>query len=671
MQIRDLVLYSKAGQKRILPFRVGGISIITGSSETGKSALIDIVDYCLGSSTCNIPIGPIRDVVDWYALRLQFSSSQVFIARKSPPPNRQTTNVAFWHEAREVEILDAIPQQNTTIEAVEAYINSKLGISPNLHIPPIGQTRSPLEANFRHALLFCFQTQNDLTSRDELFHRQNENYGQMNFAIKDTLPYFLEAVREDSLRLEYELTQAKRELKIAQRELIDAEAIRGEGISNAVRLVSEAVQVGLLDDIDNMPENLSELIQLLQQAVQWNPPENLLLSDAENPGFARLERLQSQVNELQEQLTRKQNEIHAAETYAKEAEGYEVAARQQELRLESVGLFDHLLKNSTHDSATCPLCSQQLPESIPNVEAIRKSLQNVKQELDFVDRDRPQLREYIEGLLEEREGIRQRLRITFREIEGILQEQEEAGQRRQYILDRTRTVGRISLWLESAVFSDETFELESKVKLAETQIQEIQALLDPEEKQDRLFSALNRISLQMTQWAAQLQLEHADGQTPVNLNLNQATVIIDSPERRIPLHLIGSGKNVEGYHLITHLALHKYFVDKNRPTPRFLFLDQPSQVYFPGSLNHPTSIGETETVKLTGSIEDLDDQDQESVKQLFNFVFNIFDQFLTPNFQIIIMDHANLTDDQRFQDALVEIWRGNRKLVPVEWFSNQ
>jgi hypothetical protein len=670
MQICDVILYSRNGQKRILPLRVGGISIITGSSSTGKSSLIDIVDYCLGRSTCNIPFGPIRDAVDWYALRLQFPSSQIFVARKSPPANRQTTNIAFLLEAEEVEIPEVIPQQNTTMEAIETHINNKLGISPNLNTPPMGQTRSPLAANFRHALLCCFQTQNDLTSREELFHRQNDNNGQMLLAIKDTLPYFLEAVREDSLRLEHDLTQAKRELKVAQRELADTEAIKGEGISNAVRLVSQAIQVGLLEDIQDMPSELSELTQLLQQAMQWNPPEDLLFSNSEIPDLTRLDRLQNQVRELQEHERRKKNEILAAETYAQEADGYEAAAHQQELRLESVGLFDNLLKNDPHDSVTCPLCSQHVSEPIPSVEAIRSSLQNIKQELDFVNRDRPQLREYIEQIQEEKEDIRQRLQITFREIEGIIREQEAAEQWRQQNFSRSRTIGRISLWLENAVFSDETFELESKVILAEGRVQEIQTLLDPEEKQDRLASALNRISLQMTQWAAQLGLEHADGQTPVHLNLSRATVIVDSPDRTIPLSLIGGGANVQGYHLITHFALHKYFIDRNRPTPRFLFLDQPSQVYFSNLQNLSLNEEEIERIKETGSIESFSDQDREAVKQLFDFIFAVFDQSLAANFQIIITDHVNLLDSPSFQDALVEVWRDGMKLVPTEWLNN-
>lgn len=670
MQIRDLVLYSHNGERRVLPFRTRAVNIITGESRTGKTALIDIVDYCLGRSSCNIPVGPIRDSVAWYALRLEFPSSQVFVARQCPPVNQNSTNAAFLLESAEVVIPERITQQNMTSDAVETYINHKLGISPNLNTPPSGQTRPPLQANFRHALFLCFQSQNDLTSRDQLFHRQGEGNNQVLLAIKDTLPYFLGVIREDALALEQELVLIKRELRTAQRELEEAESIRGEGLRNAVQLASQAMTVGLLETQD-IPNSLSDLIELLQQASRWTAPDMISFSeDNSSPNLDRLERLRDRARELQEELNRKRNEILEAERFAQEADGYSVAAHQQELRLESIGLFDNLLRNNPHDGASCPLCSQRLPEPVPQAQAIRNSLQNIQQDLALVERDRPHLREHIGELQRQQESIRQRLQNTHREIEGILAELATPRQSYEQALGQSHVVGRISLWLENAVFTDETIELRNRITQAENRIREIEALLDSEEKQARLISALNRIGLQMTQWAGQLQLEHADGQTPVSLNINRGTIIVDSPQRPIPLNQIGSAENWLGYHLIAHLALHKFFIDNNRPTPHFLFLDQPTQVYFPDISNPNVRSGrnDLEAFESTGSIENLNDQDREAIKRLFNFIFSVVES-LSPSFQVIITDHANLTDDARFQESIVEIWRDGRKLVPTDWLN--
>ena len=52
LQILDIVVYSHEGESRALSLRPGATNVITGASKTGKSALIDIVDYCFGSGEC-------------------------------------------------------------------------------------------------------------------------------------------------------------------------------------------------------------------------------------------------------------------------------------------------------------------------------------------------------------------------------------------------------------------------------------------------------------------------------------------------------------------------------------------------------------------------------------------------------------------------------------------
>lgn len=61
MQIRELVLYGYNGKVRHLPFALGKVNIITGRSKSGKSAIGDIIDYCMGGDSCNIADGIVRD----------------------------------------------------------------------------------------------------------------------------------------------------------------------------------------------------------------------------------------------------------------------------------------------------------------------------------------------------------------------------------------------------------------------------------------------------------------------------------------------------------------------------------------------------------------------------------------------------------------------------------
>ena len=59
-----------------------GLNIITGRSSTGKSALIEIFDYCTGSSWNTIPEGVITDNAYIYFVILEAHEVQLVLARK-------------------------------------------------------------------------------------------------------------------------------------------------------------------------------------------------------------------------------------------------------------------------------------------------------------------------------------------------------------------------------------------------------------------------------------------------------------------------------------------------------------------------------------------------------------------------------------------------------------
>jgi hypothetical protein len=126
---------------------------------------------------------------------------------------------------------------------------------------------------------------------------------------------------------------------------------------------------------------------------------------------------------------------------------------------------------------------------------------------------------------------------------------------------------------------------------------------------------------------------------------------------------MGGGKNWLGCHMIALLSLHRHFVQEQRPVPGFLILDQPSQVYFPSIQDYRALSGTTEDTARS-------DADLDAVRRLFDLLFALCNS-LSHNFQIIVLEHANLPDKQ-FQDALVEQpWTGigAHALVPDTWIA--
>jgi hypothetical protein len=194
-QILDIVLYGFDGQQRVLSLRPGQLNIITGASKTGKTALIEIIDYCLASDECRIPEGIIRRTVEWVALRLQVTEGQIFIARRMPPRGGTASPDVYYDLQKEIEIPEhSALRQTTNRPTLEALLTQHAGISENIH-QPSAQTRQPLTANVRHALFFSFQQQSEVISNRHLFHKQSDQF--IPQAIKDVLPYFLGAVEDD------------------------------------------------------------------------------------------------------------------------------------------------------------------------------------------------------------------------------------------------------------------------------------------------------------------------------------------------------------------------------------------------------------------------------------------------------------------------------------------
>jgi hypothetical protein len=86
------------------------------------------------------------------------------------------------------------------------------------------------------------------------------------------------------------------------------------------------------------------------------------------------------------------------------------------------------------------------------------------------------------------------------------------------------------------------------------------------------------------------------------------TIIADTTTGPVPMAEMGSGQNWRWCHFLAHLALHKRCVDKGRPVPRFLILDQPTQVYYPAERD------------AGGSLDVLKDADRGGVVRIFRWL---------------------------------------------------
>ena len=631
MQILELVLYSKNGQKRVINFNTGKVNIITGKSKSGKSAVGDIIDYCLGSSGCNIADGVIRECVSWYGLLLQIDNSKVFVARKNPSPDRQTTNASFYLAGKDIKSPDKVAA-NCTREDIVEKLSRLIGIEENQSITQAGQTRSPFNANIRHALLYCFQNQNEIATRSYLFHKQAESHTTPD--LKATMPYFLGATDTRALQLEAERKEKTRELKRLKRLIEENESIRGDGLQRGQSLLREAIAAGLIENVDESPQDFNTLHDLL---------EKIPMTEIEMPPS-----YQAQITELQDKLETIINEISDIELDIDDAKkyqgyyaGYGKELYTQKKRLESIGLYDHL----EVDTTKCPFCSAPMEHPLPGINAIRGAIEELEISLSNLSKETPRVQGYINQKKETAELLKIQRKEIEAEINALFESDKTLRDIRSLNTRRAHVLGRISLWLESSFAVNDNSEYELKISSLERRLTELENLLDSENTMDRVHAALSNMQTDMTAWAKELEL--GDAGYPYRIDYGKMTIVTDK-ERTVPLDQMGSGSNWVGAHLIALFALHKYFAAHERPVPGFLYLDQPSQVYFP-------------------SMEAKEEnKDLQAVSRVYDFIASQA-AAMNDKLQVIIVDHAQISDE-KFQNSVIESWwEDNENLIPLEW----
>lgn len=94
-QISKIILWPKNPKHtvRIVVFERGQINVISGLSRTGKSAIIPIIDYCLGSGRCTIPTGVIRDKTSWFGVVISTAEGEKLFARREPEQQQATDDM--------------------------------------------------------------------------------------------------------------------------------------------------------------------------------------------------------------------------------------------------------------------------------------------------------------------------------------------------------------------------------------------------------------------------------------------------------------------------------------------------------------------------------------------------------------------------------------------------
>lgn len=655
MTIKAIVLWPKkeAEEPRIVRFDAGAINVITGDSQTGKSALISILDYCLGSNNCAIPVGRIRNTTEWFGVLLQLDGTEMLLARREPGNQIQTSDM-YMAEAAKVEIVKR-PRKICTTDAAVNRLNQLAGLSSLELSPDPDRTSFGSRPSFRDMAAFEFQPQHIIANPYTLFFKADTYEHQEK--LKYVFPLVLGAIDSKALELRRELKSLEKELDTRRRELDARRRSVGAWLGEIRAHFTTAREMGLLDDAP-------------PPSSQWSPQDYLkwlrdvparaskqpIRVDAEATQKAVKEQveLKKEEGEIAHAIGLRRRQLLQMEKLSQSALSYQSALGVQERRTDSIGWFEEKVSNL----ADCPFCGSkhdsargELDRLVKVAQQVKKVAGNVQETAQILDREMAGIRDELREL-ENRQGVVRKHR------EMLETKSNEFGKEQDLLRQRFRFVGQLEQALQHFYAIQDDSELARKVQDLAARIDQIKGQLDRFSEKQRLDSVLTRITRTIGHYSSLLDIERPDD--PARLDITNLTLQVISPDgRKDYLWEIGSGANWMGYHVATLLALHEHFISlEHSPVPEFLFIDQPSQVYFPEGWSE-----DADGKMPPGTSTD----DVAKVQMVFKALAEAINR-TKKRLQIIVIDHAGEMTWKGVSGVnRVERWRKGEKLIPPSW----
>lgn len=656
LQIREIVLWPRNPnfEPRRLQFQLGKVNIISGASRTGKSAVIPIIDYCLGAGTCSIPVKTIRKYCEWFGVVVATAQGDKLLARREPGAQRSTDDMYLLEAERILDIPRRIAK-NTNADAVKRLLDELAGLSKLDFSGGEESTGFDGRPSFRDLAAFTFQPQNVVANPDVLFFKANTY--EHREKLRKIFPYVLGAVTPTLMAKQFELGRARQELRRKERELKDAQEVSARWLADLRAKFSEAQELGLAAKPE---QELSrgQMIERLEEVVARTDLTLSVSTSTISDALRELSGLEVEEREVSRELTTLRHRLSEMNRMRVGVDQYQDALALQRGRLQ----LSSWLVSHTDDGADCPMCGSHTDSAKRKLAVLSERLREVEAEAG-VDKEVPAAfdRE-LQRVTEEVGQTTERLRSVQIRKRALAGRSDEARQRQFAAQRAERFVGNLesALDLHRRLGSDS--ELVDEVVRLKELVRQLEAELREQDVEARKRRALHAISNNAGRLLPHLDVESPND--PISLEINDLTIKVRGTERDDYLSEIGSGSNWLSYHLAVLLALHQFFLSQRKgPVPAFLVLDQPSQVYFPKRIVARPEDEEVEEVEEP----QLRDEDVDAVRQAFEVMGRVALD-AKGGLQLIVLDHAS-RDVWGDIDGVVGLpeWRNGVKLVPMAW----
>lgn len=612
-----------------------GLNIITGKSSTGKSAMLEIFDYCMGSSEFTIPAGIITDTAVLYFVVIKLESTFLILGRRSQENNskiyirevsdykKESLTYTFFEDAY------FLAKRNFNVELGKYFGLDIEDTDESLIVRQHRGSKNP-RPSVRHFMSFILQHQNLVANKHSLFYRFDEKTKREQTV--EQFKIFMGFVDQKYYILKQELAQLTSDLNTLENKLqqfSDKEISLKNRIKGTLvefkRVVGKGFVSASYKELIEEPSYWLDKIANIEINVEYNSKEynNQIkkLIDIRNQKY--LER-----RELENQLFRVESSIKSIDKYSLDLSNLR--------EVNYTPLQDNI----------CPFCNQandplekKTNDLVDAYNWLDEELKKTPYMLDSFDNEKSKINTKIKKNIAD---IKQ-INVSLTEAENMLKSLKK-GVTLEH--QAKRTMFKLENLLEQLQELDKS-SIESEIEDVEKEMERIKKDL---KENYNVESKVNRCERDINKYMKKIgsQLYFEKTYNPINLKFS-----VDSfdlwhetlDKKKIYLRSMGSGANWMYSHICLFLALQYVFIKYEKALiPPILFLDQPSQVYFPNTLD---SVNDFDKNSLASDFKmDIDkfDEDLDAVTNLFNVLeshcLEMEKDFLKGS-QIIIIDHAD------------------------------
>ena len=631
-----------------------GLNLITGRSATGKSSIIEIFDYCMGSSQNTIPTGIISDNAEIFCTMLQIRKGRWILARRHTKYyiiDANSLNVKSHNDIK-LELFDTDNISRTDF-IYKLNLIYGLDISNMIETEEDKKRKGMVGApSIRNAMSYILQHQNLIANKLALFYRFDER--EKKEQTIEQFKIFAKFVDAQYYSLLGDINKLKKDVDRLKHIVDEEQDLMKMSLSQIEKEYNHYINITGKTPIDyfSLEAILNNPVKYLKRLNFIDMP-NIEISEDNQKYIENYKNLKLKKNNLEAELRGVQLKIIEIESTIKTLNEY----KSKLLKYQAP-------KEIKLDYSICPFCHQHTELVEEEANRLTDAINRVNHELlTLQPLIRPQY-QVLSQKITERDDLLLQLNNVDNELEKLFSIINELHKNNSLITQAFKVILRLQGLIENIA------EVQNKssillLKEKETELEKLDTLFKEKYQLKRdMLNAEKSINQYISKYRKNLPFEERFDGYELIFNLSNFELNFIKDKDIIKMRSVGSGSNWLNAHLCLFLALGSFFqIIDDSVIPSVIFFDQPSQVYFPSKDDNKQFTPKTNPQN--------NDDDMIAVSNIFQTLYRYCVDHKNA-IQIIVTDHADyLTIDglENFNSIVSARWRDdNQGLVDMTKF---